>query len=58
MGYTHIINSYRLTETTQIANLESAEGSFIPLRTYGPYRSEYGRLAEFPSLPPLLVRSE
>ena len=58
MGYTHIISSYRDAETSHLADLESAESGFVPLRTYGPYRSEYGRLAEFPNLPPLLVRRE
>ncbi|CAM9650194.1 unnamed protein product [Ascophyllum nodosum] len=55
MGYTHMMSSYRRTETAHIADLETTENGGVPLRTYGPYRSEYGRLTEFPNLPPLLI---
>ena len=58
MGVTHIVSSFRRSETASIADVDAAKegGGCIPLRTYGPYRSDYGRLAEFPDLPPLLVR--
>ncbi|CAM9357224.1 unnamed protein product, partial [Ascophyllum nodosum] len=55
MGYTHMMSSYRRTETAHMADLETAEDGGVPLSTYGPYRSEYGRLTEFPNLPPLLI---
>ncbi|CAM9357147.1 unnamed protein product [Ascophyllum nodosum] len=55
MGYTHLISTYRRTETAHMADLETTENGGVPLRTYGPYRSEYGRLIEFPNLPPLLI---
>ncbi|CAN0436565.1 unnamed protein product [Ascophyllum nodosum] len=55
MGYTHMMSSYRRPETAHIADLEMTENGGVPLRTYGPYRSEYGRLIEFPNLPPLLI---
>lgn len=59
MGLTYILSIARRTETASIADLESSdESGSVPLRTYGPYRSEYGRLGEFPNLPPLLVRCE
>lgn len=57
MGLTYVLGIFRGPETSVIADLEAAEhGETVPLRTYGPYRSEYGRLGEFPNLPPLLVR--
>lgn len=56
MGATHLLSSFRTPETGNIADIETdQEGGSFPLRTYGPYRSEYGRLCEFPNLPPLLV---
>ncbi|CAM9357300.1 unnamed protein product, partial [Ascophyllum nodosum] len=55
MGFTHMMSSYRHTETAHMADLETTENGGVPLRTYGPYRSEYGRLTEFPNLPPLLI---
>lgn len=59
MGYTHVMSSFRRPETSSIADIEiDEEGGTLPLRTYGPYRSDYGRLAEFPNLPPLLVRED
>lgn len=58
MGATHILSSFRQPETGSIADMEAEEGGgSVPMRTYGPYRSEYGRLCEFPNLPPLLVKS-
>lgn len=57
MGYNHILTSFRRTETSSIADIEAdTEGGGVTLRTYGPYRSGYGRLGEFPNLPPTLVR--
>lgn len=57
MGLTFILSIFRDPETSSIADLEAAQrNATVQLRTYGPYRSEYGRLAEFPHLPPLLVR--
>lgn len=56
MGLTYVLDIFRGPETSIIADLEAAEQEqTVPLRTYGPYRSEYGRLGEFPNLPPLLV---
>lgn len=56
MGITTMSSSERRPETESIAELEATEGvGTIPLRTFGPYRSEYGRLCEFPNCPPLLV---
>lgn len=58
MGLTYILDIFRAPETSIIADLEAAIGpETVPLRAYGPYRSEYGRLGEFPNLPPLLVRT-
>lgn len=58
MGLTYILDIFRAPETSVIADLEAAIGpEILPLRAYGPYRSEYGRLGEFPNLPPLLVRN-
>lgn len=58
MGVTHTLRSSRRSETGRIADLEKGtEGGTVPLRTYGPYRSAYGRLCEFPHLPPVLVRA-
>lgn len=57
MGITHVVSSFRRAETASIADCDTAKGGgSAPLRTYGPYRSDYGRLGEFPNLPPLLVR--
>lgn len=57
MGLTFILSIFRDPETSSIADLEAVQrNASLQLRTYGPYRSEYGRLAEFPHLPPLLVR--
>lgn len=56
MGLTYVLDIFRSPETSIIADLEAADlGKTVPLRAYGPYRSDYGRLAEFPNLPPLLV---
>lgn len=56
LGMTTAISWFRQPHTASIADLEAGkEGASVPLRTYGPYRSEYGRLSEFPNLPPLLV---
>ncbi|CAM9174985.1 unnamed protein product [Ectocarpus sp. 4 AP-2014] len=56
MGLTFILSIFRDPETSSIADLEAAQrNASLELRTYGPYRSEYGRLAEFPHLPPLLI---
>lgn len=56
MGITYVLDIFRGSETSMIADLESAEvENTVSLRSYGPYRSEYGRLGEFPNLPPLLV---
>eukprot|EP00904_Undaria_pinnatifida_P008092 jgi/Undpi1/4412/HiC_scaffold_17.g07767.m1 len=57
LGVTHVVSSFRRSETASIADVEAAKegGGCVPLRTYGPYRSDYGRLAEFPDLPPLLI---
>ena len=59
MGITSAISWFRQPQTASIADFDvRKEGGFVPLRTYGPYRSDYGRLAEFPNLPPLLVRED
>ncbi|CAN0216584.1 unnamed protein product, partial [Ectocarpus sp. 6 AP-2014] len=56
MGLTFILSIFRDPETSSIADLEVAQRNpTFELRTYGPYRSEYGRLVEFPHLPPLLI---
>ncbi|CBN79562.1 hypothetical protein Esi_0011_0129 [Ectocarpus siliculosus] len=56
MGLTFILRIFRDPETSSIADLEAAQRNpTFELRTYGPYRSEYGRLVEFPHLPPLLI---
>lgn len=56
MGFTYVLSTFRRSETTHIADIESAtESGCVHLRAYGPYRSPYGRLGEFPNLPPLLV---
>ncbi|CAM9569749.1 unnamed protein product [Ectocarpus fasciculatus] len=56
MGLTFILSIFRDPETSSIADLEAAQrDAQFQLRTYGPYRSEYGRLMEFPHLPPLLI---
>lgn len=57
MGLTYALEIFRAPETSIIADLEAADlkEPTVPLRAYGPYRSEYGRLGEFPNLPPLLV---
>ena len=58
LGITSAISWFRQPQTASIADFDvRKEGGFVPLRTYGPYRSEYGRLSEFPNLPPLLVRT-
>ena len=57
MGITHVVSSFRRAETVSIADCEVRQGcDSTSLRTYGPYRSDYGRLGEYPNLPPLLVR--
>lgn len=57
MGLTWVLSTFRRTETTRIADFEAqTESRGVPLRTYGPYHSGYGRLGGFPNLPPLLVR--
>ncbi|CAM9524628.1 unnamed protein product, partial [Pylaiella littoralis] len=56
MGLTYVLGIFRGPETSIIADLEAANSpETVPLRAYGPYRSEYGRLGEFPDLPPLLI---
>ncbi|CAN0302663.1 unnamed protein product [Ectocarpus sp. 12 AP-2014] len=56
MGLTFVLSIFRDPETSSIADLEAAQRNpTFQLRTYGPYRSEYGRLVEFPHLPPLLI---
>eukprot|EP00903_Cladosiphon_okamuranus_P016206 g14954.t1 len=56
MGLTFVLDIFRGPETSIIADLEAVDvADTVPLRAYGPYRSEYGRLGEFPNLPPLLV---
>lgn len=58
IGLTWAFNIFRTPETASIADVEGAnDHEMIPLRVCGPYRSEYGRLGEFPNLPPLLVRT-
>lgn len=58
MGLTYVLEIFRGPETSSIADIEATDlGGTVPLRAYGPYRSDYGRLGEFPNLPPLLVRS-
>lgn len=58
IGLTWALDMIRTPETASIADIEGAnDRETIPLRVYGPYRSEYGRLEEFPNLPPLLVRT-
>ncbi|CAM9243132.1 unnamed protein product [Choristocarpus tenellus] len=55
---THQYRGFRQPETAKISDEEALmHKSFanVPVSTYGPYRSEYGRLTEFPNLPPLLV---
>lgn len=57
MELTYVLDIFRGTETSIIADLEAADlEETVPQREYGPYRSEYGRLGEFPNLPPLLVK--
>ncbi|CAM9533486.1 unnamed protein product [Ectocarpus sp. 6 AP-2014] len=56
IGLTWVLNIFRTPETASIADVEETNDlETIPLRVYGPYRSEYGRLEEFPNLPPLLI---
>ncbi|CAB1098318.1 unnamed protein product [Ectocarpus sp. CCAP 1310/34] len=55
MGLTFILSIFRDPVTSSIPELEAAQRNpTFQLRTFGPYRSEYGRLVEFPHLPPLL----
>eukprot|EP00904_Undaria_pinnatifida_P008090 jgi/Undpi1/4410/HiC_scaffold_17.g07765.m1 len=57
LGITQVVSCFRKSETSSIADYEIGKdgGGGIPLCTYGPYRSDYGRLTEFPNLPPLLI---
>lgn len=58
MGLTYVLDIFRGPETSIIADLDLEAAGLedtVPLHAYGPYRSEYGRLGEFPNLPPLLV---
>ncbi|CAM9263172.1 unnamed protein product [Choristocarpus tenellus] len=59
LGRTHQYRGFRQPETAKIPDEEvlllNKSSAEVSVSTYGPYRSEYGRLTEFPNLPPLLV---